>query len=155
MNVSSVLLKTMGLKFARTLANDEKLEPEEKLWRSVVVNALEDTMLLHSDRKASLDKISAHNWILKRKKDFDLVCYYGQLDPDDIMESYIKALRLQNIRFTERQVMWHVYNKVYISMENLSKDEKKIIRKRLDSIRKTVYATSTEFTSTIFVSAFV
>ena len=155
MNVSSVLLKTLGLRFARTIANDEKLEPEEKLWRSVVVNALEDTMLLHSDRKASLEKISAHNWIIKRKDDFDRVCYWGQLDPDDIMESYLKALRLQNIRFTERQVMWHVYNKVYISMENLSKDEKKIVRKRLDVIRKTVYATSTEFTSTIFVSAFV
>ena len=72
MNPSPLLMRKMGLRFARSILSFDKLESEEKLWRSVVINAIEDCMIDHSDRKPSLIKIEAHNWILSRTKDFGL-----------------------------------------------------------------------------------
>ena len=56
MLTSPHLMRTMGLKFARSILDAEKLDAEQKLWRAVVVNALEDSMIIQSDRKASLLK---------------------------------------------------------------------------------------------------
>ena len=63
MNPSPILLRKMGVKFARSILSCENLQPEAKLWRSVVVNAVEDCLIDHSDRKSSLLKIYSHNWI--------------------------------------------------------------------------------------------
>ena len=59
----------MGLKFARSVL-DRNLEPEQKLWRAVVVNAFDETLINQSDRKSSLIKITAHNWIIEARDNF-------------------------------------------------------------------------------------
>jgi len=155
MLTSPHLIKTMGLKFARSILNGEKLDAEQKLWRAVVVNALEDCMIIQSDRKASLLKIFAHNWILQRSKDFDLVCAWGALDPDDIHECYLYALKNQEFQFTHRQIMWFDYNKLYKKMLSADAKDKKQLRRNLTIFREKVKSTPATFLSTIFVSAFV
>ena len=155
MNPSPQLMRVMGLRFARSILSQDKLEAEEKLWRSVVVNAIEDCMIDHSDRKPSLIKIEAHNWIVSRTKDFDQVCAWGRLDADDIEECYVKALQNCNMRFTHRQIKWFAYDKIYKQMLISPPSVKKKLRKNLNNFREEVHNTPTTYVSTIFVSAFV
>jgi uncharacterized protein (DUF433 family) len=155
MLTSPHLMRTMGLKFARSILDAEKLDAEQKLWRAVVVNALEDSMIIQSDRKASLLKIFAHNWILQGSKDFEVVCAWGNLDPDDIQECYVCALKNHELKFTHRQIMWFDYDKLYKKMLKADVKYKKQLRRDLTVFRNKVKDTPTTFLSTIFVSAFV
>tara|TARA_R110000796_G_scaffold146832_6_gene263535 strand:- start:2599 stop:3066 length:468 start_codon:yes stop_codon:yes gene_type:complete len=155
MSTSPHLLQVMGLKFARSILNKD-IDGEQKLWRAVVVNAFDDTLIELSDRKMSLFKISAHNWILKCSKEFELVCYWGKLDPDDMVECYIKALQHHNIKFNERQLMWKQYDNLYrkmLSAEN--KFDKKVKRKKVDDFRKIVLNTPTTYITTVVLSILV
>ena len=154
MSASPELYRKMGLKFTRIFVSSQVYTPEVKLWRAVVVNAIEDCTNLHSDRKNSLQKIYAHNWITSRSKDFDEVCYWGQLDPDDILECYIAALKNKKIIFNERQIKWYPYDKLYKKMLYSEPAIRKLLRKKLDKMRFVIKNTPTIFCSTIFVSAF-
>ena len=71
MAASPQLYRIMGLKFTRIFVSSDDFFPEEKLWRAVVINALEDCSNLNSDRKSSLQKIDAHNWIAGMSRDFN------------------------------------------------------------------------------------
>ena len=156
MRAAPVLLKTMGVRFARTVLADIYLEAEQKLWRAVVINALEDCMVELSDRKSSLIKINAHNWVLSGNKNFDVVCHWGGLDPDVVEESYKQALCTKRLNFTKRQVAWFEYDKVYKTLLSCnSKCYQKKIRKQLDCMRVNVKATPVTYVSTVFLSAFV
>ena len=154
MSASPELYRKMGLKFTRIFVSSQIFTPEVKLCRAVVVNAIEDCTNAHSDRKNSLQKIYAHNWITSRCKDFDEVCYWGQLDPDDIHQCYVTALNNKKIIFNERQVKWYPYDKLYKKMINAEPPVRKLIRKKLDQMRVGIKSTPTIFCSTIFVSAF-
>ena len=55
----------MGTSFAaQLLATD--VEPEEKLWRGVLCNAIEDAGQKSQERKPSIYKCDAHAWIMGR-----------------------------------------------------------------------------------------
>jgi len=154
MAASPQLYRIMGLKFTRIFVSSDDFFPEEKLWRAVVINALEDCSNLNSDRKSSLQKIDAHNWIAGMSRDFNEVCAWGRLDPEDVKECYVKALQTNKIFFNERQVMWWPYHKLYKKMLISEPNTKKIIRRELDSLRKRIKTTEAISCSTVFVSAF-
>ena len=143
MNCSPVLYRKMGLKFTRIFVSSRAFTPEVKLWRAVVINALEDCTNIHSDRKSSLQKIYAHNWITSR-------C----IDPDDIFQCYITALNHKKIDFNERQVKWYPYDKLYKQMLDTEPPLRKFMRKKLDKMRFMIKSTPPISCSTIFVSAF-
>ena len=155
MNPSPFLLKKMGLKFARSILPSPDLISEERLWRSVVVNAIEDCLIEHNDRKSSLLKIYSHNWILLRSKDFNVVCGWGRLDPDDIEECYIAAVKNKAITFSKRQILWFDYDKLYQKMLKADVVEKKEMRRQINSMRDVVKQAPIDLLSTVFVSAFV
>ena len=48
---STQFLLKLGYRFARALFNNDNMISENYLWRAVVINALEDCMILRSDRK--------------------------------------------------------------------------------------------------------
>tara|TARA_R100001086_G_scaffold230247_1_gene150439 strand:+ start:591 stop:1055 length:465 start_codon:yes stop_codon:yes gene_type:complete len=153
--VAPHLLSKIGLRFARCVL-DKSLDPEQKLWRAVVINAFDETLITQSDRKSSLIKIFAHNWIVSKSKDFKIVCEWGTLDPDDMYQCYHNALKQKQVYFTQRQVAWKKYDTIYkkmLSEEN--KIAKKIKRKQVDRYRQFVKDTPDIVISTIFVSAFV
>ena len=156
MQVSPQLLRDMGLRFTRSILESSKCVPENKMWRAVLINALEDAFIRHSDRKNSLQKIEAHNWFIKQDISFKKVCAYGLLDHDDMFESYVHACKTKKIQFTHRQVAWHDYDKLYKKiLFSKSKYHKKILRKKLEAKRLEVNSTSDSLISTIIVSAFV
>lgn len=153
MKASTELLRAIGINLARSIIEQRDLSPEEKLWRCVILNAFEDTFVTHSDRKNSLKKFEAHNWIISMCDDFTNVCIHAELEPELVKEAYVKALKGRNVRFTKRQLMWLKYNKLYGHMKNLpDKKKKRVVRKRVNRLREDVFTTSTEYVSTVFLS---
>lgn len=155
MVASPYLLHKIGLKFARSIL-DKNLNPEQKLWREVVINAFDETLILQSDRKSSLIKISAHNWIIGGDKDFKQVCEWGTLDPEDMKDCYEVALKKRQVSFSQRQLAWKEYDKLYRRM--ISEDNKivrKIKRKQVDDFRKKVKSIPDILISTVVLSVFV
>ena len=65
----------MGIEFAQTILETKEIASEQKLWRGVLCNAIEDTMQSLSDRKTSIFKMEAHEWIINSEEDFQKVCY--------------------------------------------------------------------------------
>ena len=141
----------MGLSFTRSVI-DKRLNPEHKLWRAVVINAFDDTMITLSDRKSSVQKIEAHNWILQESRDYREVCEWALLDPEEMKEHYISALKRKVIAFTKKQVRWAEYNKIYkVLFCDVSVEQKKMIRRRLDELRREIHDTATSYTDSIIL----
>lgn len=156
MQLSPQMLKSMGLRFTRSIIDKGNLKPENRLWRSVLMNALEDAFVKHSDRKNSLQKISAHNWFVQMSRDFQIICGHGLLDYEDMHDCYINALKTRNIVFTERQVAWHSYDKIYKKILICdSKWKKKRLRKDLEKKRVEVFSTAETILPEVILSAFV
>ena len=49
----------MGIEIAESLISQNHYCPEQRLWRHVLLNAVEDTRILQSDRKSSIHKMEA------------------------------------------------------------------------------------------------
>tara|TARA_R100001015_G_C4620034_1_gene176901 strand:+ start:615 stop:1106 length:492 start_codon:yes stop_codon:yes gene_type:complete len=150
---SNEFLYKLGFKFSRDLLSHDNCDVENYLWRAVVVNALEDTMIDRTDRKSATLKTNAHNWIISNSKDFDRVCNWAMLDPDNVVSAYKKAITLDNIRFQTKHVYWHRYNhllKCFKGTQDIVK--KKTIRKKMRIVRKEAIYTSCVFISNVFLS---
>ena len=83
----------MGIEIAESLITQNHYCPEQRLWRHVLLNAVEDTRITQSDRKSSICKMEAHDWITKENKDFTWICWQSGWDPEVVKEQYFKAVR--------------------------------------------------------------
>jgi len=146
----------MGIDFATIALKNEELLPEQKLWRGVLVNAIEDTLITQSDRKSSIIKLEAHDWIINSGEDFQKVCYWSGFTPEHINEKYIQAIKRGDITFNFKQVAWGKYYLQYKIYKKCQEYEsKKYHRKRLESLRKVVIqATTAVFTSILISTAY-
>lgn len=133
--------------------SNKSLLPEERLWRSVVVNALEDTQISHADRKNSITKLKAHNWIISNCDDFQEICIWAELQSDAINSHYRGLLKKRIVRFTDKQILWYQYDLFSKTLNDLTDDEqKKILRRKIKSMRKLICETPGQLISTIFLS---
>ena len=105
------ILEIIGLQLSREIIYISDITPEQRLWRGVLLNAIEDVLIKHSDRKHSLQKGQAHNWIISNSINFQKVCGWAALDSDLVLEAYKKAIKKRKIQFTVRQIMWNKYSK--------------------------------------------
>ena len=146
----------MGIDFATIALKNEELLPEQKLWRGVLVNAIEDTLITQSDRKSSIIKLEAHDWIINSGEDFQKVCYWSGFTPEHINEKYIQAIKRGDITFNFKQVAWGKYYLQYKLYKKCQEYEsKKYHRKRLESLRRSVVeATTAVFTSILISTAY-
>lgn len=146
----------MGIDFATIAIKNEEILPEQKLWRGVLVNAIEDTLITQSDRKSSIIKLEAHDWIINTSEDFQKVCYWSGFTPEHINEKYIQAIKRGDITFNLKQVAWGKYYLQYKLYKKCQEYEsKKYHRKRLESLRKAVIeATTAVFTSILISTAY-
>lgn len=146
----------MGIEFAQTILETKEIVSEQKLWRGVLCNAIEDTMQGLSDRKTSIYKMEAHEWIISSDEDFQKVCYWSGFTPEHINEKYIQAIKRGDITFNFKQVAWGKYYLQYKLYKKCQEYEsKKYHRKRLESLRKVVIeATTAVFTSILISSAY-
>ena len=136
------LLKLMGINFATEMVQQNK-PSEVKLWRAVINNALGDISNNLSDRKSSIQKLNAHFWIVNNTEDFKNVCYYADLDPDNVRLQYIRAVKNKKIIFTDKQYKWKKYNDNYqLLKEETDKEERRKIRKIVEYLRRLVFNAS-------------
>ena len=136
------LLKLMGISFATEMVQQNK-PSEVKLWRAVINNALGDISNNLSDRKSSIQKLNAHFWIVNNTEDFKNVCYYADLDPDNVRLQYIRAVKNKKIIFTDKQYKWKKYNDNYqLLKEEKDKEERRKIRKIVEYLRRLVFNAS-------------
>jgi len=153
MYLAPEFLKTVGYRLSRSLVNSNDLSSEEKLWRGVLINAIEDTMIKHSDRKNSIQKGSAHNWIVSNCTDFQSVCDWGDLDYEDVHYSYLLAIKHRRIRFTIRQVMWNKYYLFSKSIQAIKESKvKRQYKGKIRQLRRAVVTSSTDFVSTLYTT---
>ncbi len=136
------LLKLMGINFATEMVQQNKPN-EVKLWRAVINNALGDATLNLSDRKSSIQKMDAHFWIVNNTEDFENVCYYADLEPENIRLQYLKAVKLGKIIFTDKQYKWKKYSDNYKKLrDEKDKEERKKLRKIVEYLRQLVFNSS-------------
>jgi len=143
----------MGIDFATIAIKTEELQPEQRLWRGVLVNAIEDTLISQSDRKSSIIKLEAHDWIINNGEDFEKVCYWSGFTPEHIHEKYILAIKRGDIKFNFKQVAWGKYYlqyKLYKKCQEL--ESRKYHRLRLQSLRKVVMEATTAIFTSILIS---
>ena len=138
MNYSANLLRTMGTSAARDLVTENHHSSQQKLWRHVVLNAIEDTHINNSDRKSSLVKLDAHKWLCN-SQDFDKICWWAGWDPTEIKHRYKTAIRKEEIKFNTRQLKWKIYNDTYEAHKNeTDRDRKKMLRIKVVRLRTEV-----------------
>jgi predicted nucleotidyltransferase component of viral defense system len=144
------LLKLMGINFATEMVKQDKPN-EVKLWRAVINNALGDVTLNLSDRKSSIQKMTAHDWIMQNSEDFQQVCYYADLEPSNIRLQYIRAIKKGKIIFTDRQVKWKkYYDNFQILKYEKDKEERKRLRKIVEYLRRLVSNSSNKSIKIIY-----
>jgi len=143
------LLNIMGINFAIEMVKTDKSN-EIKMWRAVINNALLDVAINLSDRKSSLQKLEAHYWIYDNSKDFQQVCFWADLDPDNVRLQYLRAVAKNKIKFTDRQIKWKKYNDNYQKLKNIQdKEERKKLRKIVEYLRNIVFHASLKEVSII------
>jgi len=143
------LLNVMGINFATEMISAVKSN-ETKLWRAVLSHALSDCMIPFSDRKSSLQKLEAHQWIMDNGEEFQKICYWADFEPTNVRLQYIQAIKLGKITFTERQLKWKKYNELYQRLKTVTdKEERKYLRKYVENLRKSVANSTLKIVSII------
>ena len=143
----------MGIDVAQDVINHKYQSADQRLWRHVVLNAFDDARLYQSDRKSSIYKMEANEWIVQDCKDFQTICWWSGWDPEDIRSKYFKAVKDGSITFNERQVKWIKYYKKYLELKKIPTKEKRApVRKALEKARAAVFLASTALVSNFIVS---
>ncbi len=143
----------MGISISQDIISQNHASAAQRLWRRVLLNAVEDAQLLQSDRKSSIYKMEAHEWIAEDTKDFQTICWWSGWDPEDVRSRYLKAVGKGEVTFTDRQVKWIKYYKKYLEVKNTKgKEERKFLRTQLEKARAAVFMSTTALVSNFIVS---
>ena len=138
----------MGIDIAQDVVKQTHQSADQRLWRHVLLNAFEDARLLQSDRKSSIYKMEAHEWIAADSKDFQTICWWSGWDPEEVRNRYMKAVKNGDVTFNDRQVKWIKYYKKYLELKKLpTKEERAPVRKALDKARLAVFNATTALVS--------
>ena len=143
----------MGIDIAQDVVKQTHQSADQRLWRHVLLNAFEDARLLQSDRKSSIYKMEAHEWILQDHKDFQTICWWSGWDPEHVRNRYFKAVKKGDITFNDRQVKWIKYYKKYLELKKIpTKEQRAPVRKALEIARTAVFNATTALVSNFIVS---
>ena len=132
------LLKLIGIKISADIISENHICNEQKLWRHVILNAFEDTRILSSDRKTSLQKCDAHYWIA-RSKDFEQICWWAGWEPDNVRYRYYKALKNGDIKFKRKHFLWYEYDKLFQRLKaETDNDLRRELRRNIENKRRQI-----------------
>ena len=138
----------MGINISKDIVAQNHASAAQRLWRRVLLNAVEDAQLLQSDRKSSIYKMEAHEWIAKDDKDFQTICWWSGWDPEEVRTRYLKAVRRGDITFNDRQVKWIKYYKKYLELKKIpTKEQRAPVRRALNKARLAVFNATTALVS--------
>ncbi len=140
----------MGINIAKEVVAQNHSSADQRLWRHVLLNAFEDARLEQSDRKSSIYKMEAHEWIAADTKDFQTICWWSGWDPEEVRGRYMKAVKNGDVTFTDRQIKWIKYYKKYLELKKIpTKEERAPVRKALHKARLAVFDATTAMVSNL------
>ena len=140
----------MGIDIAQDIVKQTHQSADQRLWRHVLLNAFEDAQLLQSDRKSSIYKMEAHEWIAADSKDFQTICWWSGWDPENVRGRYMKAVKNGDVTFNDRQVKWIKYYKKYLELKKIpTKEERAPVRQALHKARLAVFDATTAMVSNL------
>ena len=143
----------MGIDIAKEVVAQNYQSADQRLWRHVLLNAFEDARLEQSDRKSSIYKMEAHEWIAADSKDFQTICWWSGWDPEEVRGRYMKAVKKGDVTFNVRQVKWIKYYKKYLQLKKIpTKEERAPVRKALEKARMAVFNATTTLVSNFIIS---
>ena len=142
----------MGIDIAKEVVAQNYQSSDQRLWRHVLLNAFEDARLEQSDRKSSIYKMEAHEWIAADSKDFQTICWWSGWDPENVRGRYMKAVKKGDVTFNDRQVKWIKYYKKYMQLKKIpTKEERAPVRKALQKAREAVFMATTALVTDLTV----
>ena len=142
----------MGIDIAKEIVAQNYQSADQRLWRHVLLNAFEDARLEQSDRKSSIYKMEAHEWIAADSKDFQTICWWSGWDPEEVRGRYMKAVKNGDVTFNDRQVKWIKYYKKYLQLKKIpTKEERAPVRKALQKARAAVFMATTALVTDLTV----
>ena len=140
----------MGINIAEEVIAQNYQSADQRLWRHVLLNAFEDARLEQSDRKSSIYKMEAHEWIAADSKDFQTICWWSGWDPEEVRGRYMKAVKNGDVTFNDRQVKWIKYYKKYLELKKIpTKEERAPVRQALHKARLAVFNATTAMVSNL------
>ena len=83
----------------RTWDTRNKKTPEQKLWRAVLAQALEDSFGIQTTSMSELEKLRARQFLLRRTSWFDRVCEYADVD------SNLAWRKLNNLNLIQKGII--------------------------------------------------
>ena len=138
MNISTQILKIMGLKIAEKLV-EKSLDPEIRIWRGVISMALEDVLITNQNRTESVLKGEAHDWFCNNSDDFKFVCNQAELEPKYVRLRYLNALEDGRIKFTQRQHLNIKYTKEYEKLRKAkTREQRRQHLRNIETLRKAI-----------------
>jgi len=142
----------MGIDIAKEVVAQNYQSADQRLWRHVLLNAFEDARLEQSDRKSSIYKMEAHEWIAADSKDFQTICWWSGWDPEEVRGRYMKAVKKGDVTFNDRQVKWIKYYKKYLQLKKIpTKEERAPVRQALQKARAAVFMATTALVTDLTV----
>ena len=140
----------MGIDIAKEVVAQNYQSADQRLWRHVLLNAFEDARLEQSDRKSSIYKMEALEWIAADSKDFQTICWWSGWDPEEVRGRYMKAVKKGDVTFNDRQVKWIKYYKKYLELKKIpTKEERAPVRQALHKARLAVFDATTAMVSNL------
>jgi|TARA_Y100000389_G_C17282451_1_gene423682 hypothetical protein len=139
MNISSKILKIMGLNIAEKLIENNQ-NPDIRIWRAVISLALEDVMITNQNRTESVLKGDAHDWFCSDSEDFNMVCFQAELEPKWVRMRYLDALEKGVIKFTRKQNLNIKYTREYEKLRAATdKDQRRKHNKIIEQLRQAIF----------------
>ena len=77
--------------------------PELKLFRAVIVRAIEDAMYDGLDKYKIIDKRGAISWLTSNSNDFKCICHYADIDSEYALTKFTQAMKLDIYILTDMQ----------------------------------------------------
>ena len=135
---SQDLLKLMGIRLAAEFVK-EQIPKEERLWKGVIVTALEDCLNTSGGKTESYRKQEAHEWFMKANQDFRDVCFMAGIEPAKVRNRYLELQKENKVSFTKLQQLWIQYRESYkVYRKTKDKEQRTLVRKNIERIKNKI-----------------
>ena len=131
MSCAPSLLKFLGTKLSLEITKP-KPYAEQRLFRAIIVQALEDATNPSNFKRETYHKHDSHCWFIDNSDDFQEVCWGADMDPDFVRGEYLRLLDDGKIYFTKMQISWLRYRRLYKEYrEAANKEERRKVRDKI------------------------
>lgn len=134
MNYSLNLLEILGINISRELTREQRL-PEERLFQAIILQAFEDALNIGELKQDAYAKQDSFDWFSTVSDDFNMVCWFGNFDPEIIRNKFNELVRNKTIHYTKKQFKWLRYRFLYKQYREVeTKQERRQILKEINQI---------------------